>query len=311
MFYYTAHTTSELHHDGPFSLVVPAPHGLSAEQARALTVAQSGIATQRDLNAAHALLWDAFKARVLATVHCRRGFDHVPREELTVATQKAFWKFVTRFNPGCGHAFVSCAVMDMPRDVRRELTMTGEAYELSEKVLSLVQKLRGIALRSGIELTDTETLTDEARSLGLSDLQISRILPLLPGKLSLDYACATETGEGLTLAETLADESPAAERPSAALEREEIRGELTGALDALRPNWQVIVRVHCGYDDAPAANVAELARLRGVSASSLRETLGYALNNLRERMVATPASAPVSARPAYRPAPAPMHALAC
>lgn len=183
---------------------------------------------------------------------------------------------VDRFDPARGTQFQAYAVCRIRGAIIDQLRSQGALRRASLRKARLIEETVAL-LQAELGRAPDEREIAARLGIGLDELQ-SQLAATAPVVISLECAGSSLEPEGLSLAETIADER--CPDPLEHLEHEEAVGALAAAIDELPERERILVglRYHEGL------TVKEISQVLGVSESRVSQLHTQALLRLRARL---------------------------
>ncbi|HXJ61788.1 MAG TPA: RNA polymerase sigma factor RpoD/SigA [Verrucomicrobiae bacterium] len=185
-----------------------------------------------------------------------------------------------RFDPEFGARFATYAIAWVKQRMRRALSNHSRLVRLPLGVVESVARIKAAEERLLAVLGRSPTEFEMAQDTDLGPDLIRR-LRQAGAQTYVPLDTARVDGEGLDLAQTLADPQTAA--PSDALEHEEERVALHQLLTMLEPRAAQIIRLRFGLDDGRARTLEEVGTMLGLVRQRVQQIEAATLQRLRKR----------------------------
>lgn len=245
---------------------------LTAEQETSLgRRARAGCAASRERLVATNL-------RLVVSVAKRFANRGVPLLDLIQEGNLGLLKAVDRFDPERGYRFSTYATWWIRQAVARGLASQGRSVRLPVHAGEALSRALTEAGRLRQSLGREPFASEVAESLGLSTVQVQRILAAAVDPVSLDSPCGDVSG--MTLGDVVTDKVGV--RPDDEAVRRLARAEVETMLDTLTERERAVLRLRFGFADDNPRSLEEVALAVGITRERVRQIEKTSLSKLRE-----------------------------
>jgi RNA polymerase sigma factor (sigma-70 family) len=190
-----------------------------------------------------------------------------PADEVESDVLLGFYAAACRYDPAAGVQFWTYARWWGRARVMREAATRGRLSNRALELLGQARAWQGLAESAGLPITTAEL----AEVLGLTPAAMDEVLVGSAPSVSLE----APAGEGQVLGDLLGAEGP---DPTVALEVQRVVAQV----DRLTPRERTLIRLRYGLHDGRERNLAETARIFGLSRERIRQIEIGALEQLRD-----------------------------
>ena len=198
-------------------------------------------------------------------------------------------KAATRFDHNKGFRFISYAVWWIRKVIMEHLGQHGRMVRLPANringISKLEKKLNTLEQELGRPVTVQELIDNFGAELSPKMIEEYELLGVLNtySMDSLDRDISGEEGNGTTLADTMSDES-IFQATDQGLLNQDIKQELTKALDGLKPREREVIIAIYGLDGQLPRTLNDIGDQLGVTREMVRQVRQKALAKLKDKL---------------------------
>jgi RNA polymerase primary sigma factor len=250
---------------------------LSPAREHALVLAaQSGNERERQQ------LIDAFRPSIASVARIYRRSTRVEWEELMQEGVVGLLRALGRYDPTLGVPFWAYASWWVRQAMQQLVSQLCRPLVLSDRALRQLARVKDAQRRLEQAHGREASYNEVAELVGISRSQVGSLICAERTPRGLDESAGTETGDGWTVGELLAD--PVAEDAYEQVPRHVLAGQVPKLLEQLTDRERVVIRARYGLDGEQECTLQELAGVLGVTAERVRQIEKASLEKLESAL---------------------------
>ena len=227
--------------------------------------------------------------RFVVSVAKQYATNQNPLEDLVNEGNIGLYMAAEKFKPEMGFRFISYAVWWIRKVIMEHLGQHGRMVRLPANringISKLEKKLNTLEQELGRPVTVQELIDNFGAELSPKMIEEYELLGVLNtySMESLDRDISGEEGNGTTLADTMSDES-IFQATDQGLLNQDIKQELTKALDGLKPREREVIIAIYGLDGQLPRTLNDIGDQLGVTREMVRQVRQKALAKLKDKL---------------------------
>jgi RNA polymerase primary sigma factor len=250
---------------------------LSPEREHALV-----IAAQRGHERERQQLIEAFRPSIASVARIYRRSTRVEWEELMQDGVVGLLRALGRYDPTLGVPFWAYASWWVRQAMQQLVSEMCRPIVLSDRALRQLARVKDAQRRLEQAHGREASYHEVAEVAGMTRSQVGSLICAERTPRGLDEPAGTETGDGWTVGELLAD--PVAEDAYEQVPQHVLAAQVPKLLEHLTERERVVIRARYGLEGEEESTLQELAGLLGVSAERVRQIEKASLEKLERAL---------------------------